>query len=124
MPDVNEVLRATEDLRQTPEQVTGAVSSGAKGLAEGASDFGAFFKSPDNLLALAICLVSLVGLYRLLRSEQIIPAMRRREGGLLSSALAQHLAMRLILFAVLAALGLALLVARLTGFFEYARHMF
>lgn len=124
MPDANDILHATEDLRKAQEQAAGSLSSGGHGLSQGVSSFFAFFKSPDNLLALAVCLVALAGLYRLLRSEHIIPEPRRSGGGLLSSAVAQRLALKLILGTVLAAVGLALLVGRVSGVLEALRQFF
>jgi hypothetical protein len=119
MPDANDLLRATEGLRQAQEQVSGI----GKGLSGGTSSLTAFFKSPDNLIALAICLVSLVGIYRLLRSEHIIPAYQKG-GGLFSSALAQRLAIKIIFVVVIASLGLALMVGRMSRLLEAVRGLF
>lgn len=123
MADATDILRATEGLREARDQATGSLAAGAKDTAQGLSDFADFFRQPDNLVALAICLIALVGIYRLLRAERIIPA-PSRGGGLFSSVLAQRLAVRLILGLVVVAVTLALLAMRLTVLVEFARSLF
>lgn len=124
MPDATDILRATEGLRQTQEQATDSLAAGAKGVAQGVHGFADFFKHVDNLFALVICFVALVGLYRLLKAERIIPSYRRPGGGLLSSALAQRLAVKLILGVVVAAVVLTLLALRLTNLLPLLRSLF
>ena len=114
----SDIVRGANALRQEQQGVLDAVSglgSGAKGLSGGLADF---FGKPENLLALAICLVALVGIYRLLRSEHIIPAPSRPAvGTLLSGPLGRSLIVRALAALVLGALGLALLTGRLGSFF-------
>ena len=124
MPDANDIQRAAEALHGVQDQATGALSTGGQGLARGLGGFADFFKHADNLFALTICLVSLVGLYRLLLAEPIIPAAPPRTGGIFSSALAQRLALKIILMVVLAAIGLALFVTRMSGVLESVRQLF
>lgn len=113
----NDIARGVGELRQGQQEVLEAVSelgSGAKGLPGRLSDF---FDKPENLLALAICFVALVGIYRLLRSEHIIPAPSRPAMGSLSGAKGRGLLWRALIALVLAALGLALFTGRLRSFF-------
>ncbi|OLN25558.1 hypothetical protein DVDV_3257 [Desulfovibrio sp. DV] len=98
------------------------LGSGSKGLLSSLNDF---FHSPDNLLALAICLVSVVGIYRLLRAEHIIPAPSRPSmGGMLASPLARSMVVRAMFAIVLAALGLAVAFGRLTGLLDLVKNLF
>jgi len=125
MPDANDILGAAQGLRQVQEEATGTLSGSGQDLVHGMSGFVDFFRHPENLLALTICLVSLIGLYRLLRAERIIPAYHSQgRGGIFSSALAQRLAMKIIIMVVLAMIGLALFVARMSGLFDNMRHLF
>jgi len=114
----NDIARGIGELRQGQQDALDAVSglgSGAKGLSGRLADF---FDKPENLLALAICLVALIGIYRLLRSEHIIPAPSRPAiGSLLSGALGRSLIVRALVALVLAALGLAFFTGRLGSFF-------
>ncbi len=114
----NDIARGVGELRQGRQDVLDAVSglgSGAKGWSWGLSDF---FAKPENLLALAICLVALIGIYRLLRSEHILPAPSRPAvGSLLSGSLGRSLIVRALVALVLGALGLALLTGRLSALF-------
>ena len=114
----NDITRGVGELHQGQQEALDAVSdlgSGAKGLTGRLADF---FDKPENLLALAICLVALIGIYRLLRSEHIIPAPSRPAvGSLLSGALGRGLIVRALIALVLGALGLALATGRLGSFF-------
>lgn len=114
----NDIMGGAKELQQGQRDVLDAVSdlgSGAKGLSGRLSDF---FDKPENLLALAICLAALVGIYRLLRSEQIIPAPSRPAvGSLLSGSLGRSLIVRALIALVLGALGLALFSGRFRSFF-------
>jgi hypothetical protein len=118
MANANDIVRGAKELQQGRQDVLDAVSdlgSGAKGLSSGLSDFLA---RPENLVALAICAVALVGIYRLLRSEHIIPAPSRPAvGSLLSGALGRSLLFRALAALVLGALGLALFTGRLAFLF-------
>lgn len=105
--------------RDALDALSGVAPAGGK-----ASGLVAFFDKTDNVLALAVCLAALFGLYRLLRAEQIIPAPRRTSGGLLDNALARRLALRVIVFAVMTAIGLALAMSRLTGFLDRLKGFF
>lgn len=124
MPQATDILRATEDLRQAHGQATDGLAAGAKDMAQGARGIADFFTHADNLVALFICLIALVGLYRLLRAERIIPAPFRPGGGIFSSALAQRMALKLILAVVVLAVALAFLALRLDGLLPFLRSLF
>lgn len=114
----NDIAGGAKELQQGRQDVLDAVSdlgAGAKGLSSGLSDF---FARPENLLALAICLVALIGIYRLLRSEHIIPAPSGPGlGSLLSGFMGRGLLVRALIALILGALGLALFTGRLRSFF-------
>lgn len=114
----NDITRGVGELHQGQQEMLEAVSglgAGAQGLTGRLADF---FDKPENLLALAICLVALLGIYRLLRSEHIIPAPSRPAvGSLLSGFMGRGLLVRALIALVLGALGLALLTGRLRSFF-------
>ena len=118
MAGVNDIAQSAKQLGQDRQDALDALSgagSGAKGLASGLADF---IDKPENLVALAICAIALVGIYRLLRSEHIIPAPSRPAGGsLLSGPLGRSLIVRALIAVVLGALGLALATGRLASFF-------
>ena len=122
MGQAADIARSAKELQGGQQQLLDAVS----GLGSGSSGFfsgvNAFFHNIDNLLALGLCLVSVVGIYRLLRAEHIIPAPSRPSGpdltGLLSSPLARRMMVRALLAIVLAALGLAAASGHLAGLVE------
>lgn len=114
----NNIAGGVGELGQRQQDVLEAVSglgSGARSLPGRLADF---FDKPENLLALAICLVALIGIYRLLRSEHIIPAPSRPAiGSLLSGHTGRSLIVRALVALVLGALGLALATGRLGSLF-------
>ncbi len=120
MAGATDVARSVQELQERQGQVLDALSgSGQTG--RGLADF---FSSPDNLLALCVCVAALVGIYRLLRSENIIPAPSGPStGSVFATLLARRLALTLII-AVVAALGLALLAGRLSGLAEALKRFF
>ncbi len=123
MPGADEVVRSVRELHEKQQGMLDALpgSTGGGGL-RGLADF---FRSPDNLLALAVCLVAVIGIYRLLRSENIIPARQSSGvGGLLAAAMARRLLWRLLFFIVLAAIGLALFAGWLPGLFATVGRFF
>jgi hypothetical protein len=125
MAGAGDVIRATRELRQGQQDMLDAVSglgSGAKGFF---SDLAGFFARPENLLALIICLTAVVGIYRLLRSEHIIPAPSRPGvGSMLASPMARSLVTRMLVAIILAALGLAALTGRLSGLADLLQSLF
>ena len=120
-----DLVRSAKELQGRQQDMLDAVSglgSGSRGLA---SELGDFFQNPDNLLALAICLVSMIGIYRLLRAEHIIPAPSRPSmGGMLASPLARSMVLRAMFAIVLAALGLAAASGRLAGLLDLVKNLF
>ncbi|MHC1789949.1 hypothetical protein [Solidesulfovibrio sp.] len=120
-----DIARSAKELHGRQQDMLDAVSGLGSGAGGFLSGLGAFFRDPDNLLAMAICLISLVGLYRLLRAEHIIPAPSRPSGGgLLSSAMARRMVLRLVFAVVLAALGLAVATGRLAGLLDLLKSSF
>lgn len=119
------IARSAKELRDRQQDMLDAVSdigSGSKGLL---SDFSDFFHKPDNLLALAVCLIALVGMYRLLRAENIIPAPSRPSmGGIMASPMARRMVLRIIFAIVLAAMGLAAATGRLAGLADLFKSFF
>lgn len=125
MAGVADLARSAKELQGSQQDMLDAVSGLGSGSRNLVSEFGAFFHNPDNLLALAICLVSVIGMYRLLRAEHIIPAPSRPSmGGMLTSPLARRMVLRAIFALVLAALGLAVVMGRLTGLLELLKSGF
>lgn len=125
MAGVEEVTRSIGQMRQGGQDVLDGLSGGASGVSGSAHGLGDFFHSPDNLLAMLVCLLAVVGIYRLLRAENIIPAPRPLSGGgLLASFLARRLAVRLVFVVLVAAVGLALAMGRLTGVVEALKRFF
>jgi hypothetical protein len=124
MAGAGDVIRATRELRQGQQDMLDAVS----GLGSGRgffSDLPGFFARPENLLALIICLTAVVGIYRLLRSEHIIPAPSRPGvGSMLASPMARSLVTRMLVAIILAALGLAALTGRLSGLADLLQSLF
>ena len=120
-----DLARSARELQGRQQDMLDAVSglgSGSKGLL---SELNDFFHSPDNLLALAICLISVVGIYRLLRAEHIIPAPSGPSmGGMLASPLARRLVLRAMFAIVVAALGLAAASGRLAGLLDVVKNLF
>ena len=114
----NDITRGVGELHQRQQDMLEGVSelgAGAKGLP---GRLGDFFDKPENLLALAICLIALIGIYRLLRSEHIIPAPSRPAvGSLLPGLMGRGLFVRALIALVLGAVGLALFTGRLRSFF-------
>lgn len=125
MAGVEEVTRSIGEMRQGGQDVLDGLSGGASGVPGSAHGLADFFRSPDNLLALAVCLLAVIGIYRLLRAENIIPAPRPSAGGgLLASFLARRLAVRLVFVVLIAAVGLALAMGRLAGVVELLKRFF
>jgi len=124
MAGVGEVMRSVQETQQGAREALESLSSGAAQSGKSVSGLAEFFQKPDNLLALAVCLMAVVGIYHLLRAENIIPATNRQGGSLFASFLARRLALRIILFVVVAAIGLALAMGRLTGLLETFKHFF
>jgi len=129
MAGAADIARSAKELRGSEQNVLDAVSglgSGSSGLL---SSISAFFHNADNLLALAICLVSVVGIYRLLRSEHIIPTPSRPMmgsglGALLESPMARRLLLRALFAVVLAAIGLAAASGHLAGLVDRFKALF
>ncbi len=124
MAGVGDVTRSVRETQQGASEALDALSGGVAATGKSVSALADFFHKPDNLLALAVCLTALLGIYSLLRAENIIPAYRRQGGGVLASFLARRLALRLILFLVVAAAGLALASTRLAGFLDVLKRFF
>lgn len=125
MPGADDMARSVGELSRQQGQVLDALSGAAGGVGSAAHGFADFFRSTDNLLALVVCLLAMAGVYRLLRSENIIPAPSRETGGsVFASLLARRLALRLIGFVLLAALALVLAMGRLQGLVAALRGLF
>ena len=128
MGQAADIARSAKELQGTQQQMLDAVSGLGSGTGSFFSGVNGFFHNTDNLLALGICLISVVGIYRLLRAEHIIPAPSRPSGpdltGLLSSPLARRMVVRALLAIVLAALGLAVASGRLVGLVDRFKAFF
>ncbi|MEA5088811.1 hypothetical protein [Solidesulfovibrio sp.] len=125
MPGAEDVARSVGELSKGRGQALDALSGAAAGAGNAAHGLAEFFCSTDNLLALVVCLLAVAGIYRLLRAENIIPAPSRGSGGSFFAAfLARRLALRLIGFALLAALALVLAMGRLPGLVAALRGLF
>ncbi|WP_300161994.1 hypothetical protein [Solidesulfovibrio sp.] len=125
MAGATDVARSIQDLQERQGQALDALSGAASGAGQAGREVSDFFHSPDNLLALCVCAAALVGIYRLLRSENIIPAPSGPStGSVFAALLARRLALKLIVLAVVAALGLALLAGRLSGLAEALKRFF
>lgn len=124
-----DIARSAKELQGRQQDMLDAVSgmgSGAGGFFSGLSDF---FHNVDNLLALGVCVIAVVGIYRLLRSEHIIPGPSPSAGGpglagLLASPMARRMIVRALFAIVLAAVGLAVASGRLTGLLELFKSRF
>jgi hypothetical protein len=125
MPGADDVARSVGELSKGRGQALDALSGAAAGAGNAAHGITDFFRSADNLLALVVCLLAVAGIYRLLRAENIIPAPSRGSGGsFFATFLARRLALRLIGFALLAALALVLAMGRLPGLVAALRGLF
>ena len=87
MPGADDVARSVGELSKGQGQALDALSGAAAGAGNAAHGLSDFFRSTDNLLALVVCLLAVAGVYRLLRSENIIPAPSREAGGSVFAAL-------------------------------------
>lgn len=112
MPGAQDVVRSIGALRQRQQEMLDGLSGGPSGLDGAVRALVGFLRDPDNLLALLVCVAAVVGLYRLLRAERIIPAPEVRAGGSRWAALLSGRLARLVLFAVAAALGLLAVAMR------------
>jgi hypothetical protein len=120
-----DMVRSAKELQGRQQDMLDAVSGLGSGSRGFASELNAFFRDPANLLALAICLVALIGLYRLLRAENIIPAPSRPAmGGMLASPMARRMILRAMFALVAAALGLAAATGRLAGLLDMLKGSF
>ncbi len=119
-----DMMRSVREMQGRQQEVLDAVSGTGQGAAKTVHDLKAFFTSPDNLIALAVCLAAVIGLYRLLRSENIIPRYRVASGNMLSGFLARRLALRLMVLLTLFALGLALAAGHAGGLLESLKSLF
>jgi hypothetical protein len=125
MPGADDVARSVGELSKGQGQALDALSGAAAGAGNAAHGLSDFFRSTDNLLALVVCLLAVAGVYRLLRAENIIPAPSREAGGSVFAAFfARRLALKLIGFALLAALALVLAMGRLPGLVAALRGLF
>lgn len=124
MAGAGEVMRSVQETQQGAREALESLSGGVSQTGKSVSGLADYFQKPENLLALAVCLLAVVGIYNLLRSENIIPSTSRQGGSLFASFLARRLALRVILFVVVAAIGLALTMGRLTGLLEGFKHLF
>lgn len=124
MAAAGEVMRSVGETGAGARKALDSVTGGTAAAGKAVSGLSDFFHRPDNLLALAVCVAAVAGLYALLRSENIIPSARLRGGGLAGTFLTQRLALRIILFVVAAALGLVLVTGRLSGLVETLRNFF
>ncbi|WP_029457632.1 hypothetical protein [Solidesulfovibrio alcoholivorans] len=125
MPGADDVARSVGELSKGQGQALDALSGAAAGAGSAAHGIADFLRSTDNLLALVVCLLAVAGIYRLLRAENIIPAPSRGAGGSVFAAfLARRLALRLVGFALLAALALVLAMGRLPGLVAALRGLF
>ncbi|MGE4536033.1 hypothetical protein K9F62_01150 [Desulfovibrio sp. JY] len=114
MAGADDVMRSVGELQGKGQGIADALSGNAHQAVDAARGLSGFFHNLDNLLALVVCLAAVVGLYRLLRAENIIPA-PRLGAGFAGSFLARRLALRIMLFAVVALVGLALASGRLAA---------
>jgi|GEM_PF-2443507 len=114
MAGADDVMRSVGELQEKGQGIADALPGNAHQAVDAARGLSDFFHKPDNLLALLVCLAAVVGLYRLLRAENIIPA-PRQGAGFAGSFLARRLALRIMLFAVVALVGLALASGRLAA---------
>ncbi|WP_428566469.1 MAG: hypothetical protein ACP59X_06310 [Solidesulfovibrio sp. DCME] len=112
MPDAQDMARSIGELQERQQGLRDGLSGLASGLAAAGRGLREFFHSPDNVLALLICLAALVGIYRLLRAEHIIPAPADSGGPLGGFGRGTGLRLAAALAAILAALAL---MAWLTG---------
>lgn len=129
MAGAADIARSAKELQGSEQGVLDAVSGLASGNSGLLSSIKAFFNNVDNLLALVICLVAVVGIYRLLRSERIIPGPSQAlSGSGLAALLEKPLARRLILgtlaAVVLAAIGLAAASGHLAVLVSHFKSMF
>ena len=128
MGQTADIARSAKELQGGQQPILNAVSGLGSGTGGFFSDVNAFFHNVDNLLALGICLVSVVGIYRLLRAEHIIPAPSRPSTpdltGLLSSPVDRRMVVRALFALVLAALGLAAASGRLAGLVDRVKAFF
>ena len=128
MADAADIVRAAKELQGGQQRMLDAVSGPGLGTSHFFSDVNAFFHQGDNLLALGVCLVSVAGIYRLLRAEHIIPAPSRPTGpglaSLFASPLVRRMILRTLLALVLAALGLAAASGRLLGLLGQFKSLF
>jgi hypothetical protein len=124
MAAAGEVMRSVKETQSGVREALDSFSGGAASAGKAASGLADFFHRPENLLALAVCVVAVAGLYSLLRSENIIPSARTGAGSLFGTFLARRLALRVVFFVVVAALGLALATGRLAGLAEVFRNLF
>ena len=124
MSAVDDLARSAKELQGQRQEIVDTLSGAASGVDGTASRLTDFFHHPENLLALGVCLVALIGMYRLLRSEQIIPAPRRPSLGLLGSAMVRRWIVGAMLFVVLAAFGLAMALGRVTSLLDTIKGLF
>lgn len=124
MTAADDLARSAKELQGQRQEILDTLTGAPSNVSGAASRVTDFFHHTDNLLALGVCLVAVIGLYRLLRSEQIIPAPRKPSFDLLGSALVRRWILRAIFFIVLAAFGLALAMGRLTALFDTVRQIF
>lgn len=125
MSRADDLMRSVGELREKGQGIPDAFGGGTSHILTATRQITDFFRNPDNLLALVVCAVAVIGIYRLLRSENIIPAPRRSQGGsLLVSFVARRLALRLLLFVVAAAIGLALASGHIISLVAALRRMF
>ncbi|EFL50246.1 conserved hypothetical protein [Solidesulfovibrio fructosivorans JJ]] len=110
MAGADDVMRSVGELGEKGKDIADAFSGNAHHSLDAARGLSDFFHKPDNLLALAVCLAAVIGLYRLLRAEGIIPAPRLGTG-LAGTFLARRLALWLVVSVVTSAIGLALALA-------------
>ena len=128
MAGAADIARTAKELQGGRQGMLDAVSGLGSGTSDFFSGFGDFFHNVDNLLALAICLVSVAGIYSLLRAEHIIPAPSRPRGpdlgSLLTSPVARRMALQALVVIALAALALAAGSGRLGGMLERVKALF
>jgi len=128
MAGAADIVRSAKELQGGQQGMLDAVSGLGSGTSGFFSGVNAFFHNTDNLLALGVCLVSVAGIYRLLRAEHIIPAPSRPNGpglaGLFASPLVRRMVLRTLLALVLAALGLAAASGRLLGLLGQFKSLF
>lgn len=117
MAGVQDVARSVGEMRETGQGALEGIAGTASGAAGAARGLADFFRGPDNLLALLVCLIALIGLYRLLRAEHIIPAPAGGGGMLAGLGRGGGLRLAVVVAAIVAAL---VLLCWLTGAFAAA----